>query len=229
MRSVPKPGDTRTIAVEVETASPTRRRRKDARPGEIIEAAIEVFAEKGFAAARMEEVAKRAGVSKATVFVYFPTKEDLFRGAARAILDVSIERLQEVTAPPDIPIELFISALLQQAATVISEGRLPALLRLLMTEATTFPDLAQVWYDEVLSKVMALIVTAIERAQARGEVRQCDARLLAFSILGPMLAGMFFRQMFTETTAPTPDLKVLAEQHTKVVLYGLTAAISGWA
>lgn len=224
MRSVPKPGDTRTVAVGVETASPTRRRRKDARPGEIIEAAMEVFVEKGFAGARMEEVARRAGVSKATVFVYFPTKEDLFRGAARAILDVNIERLQEVTAPPDIPIELFISALLQQAATVIAEGRLPALLRLLMTEATTFPDLAQVWYDEVLSKVMALIVTAIERAQARGEMKPCDPRLLAFSILGPMLAGLFFQQMFSGTTAPTPDLKALADQHANVVLDGLRRA-----
>jgi AcrR family transcriptional regulator len=221
MPSVPTSDDTRPP--DSETAVPTRQRRKEARPGEIIEAAIAVFAEKGFAAARMEEVARRAGVSKATIFVYFPTKEDLFRGAARAILDVNIERLRDVTAPPDVPIELFVPALLQQAATVASEGRLPALLKLLMAEATTFPDLAQVWYDEVLSKVLGLIVTAIERAQARGQVRPCDPRLLAFSIMGPMLAGVLFRQMFSGTTTPMPDLKALAEQHAKVVLYGLTA------
>lgn len=218
----PKSSDTPSIAAKGGSKSSARRRRKEARPGEIIEAAIKVFAESGFAATRMEEVARRAGVSKATVFVYFPTKEDLFRGAARTILEANIERLREVTAPPDVPIETFVSALLQQAAVMASEDRLPALLRLLTTEAAAFPDLTQVWYDEVFSKVLALIVAAIERAQARGEIRPCDPRLLGFSIMGPMLAGLFFRQTFAGTTALMPDLAALAEQHTKVVLDGLS-------
>jgi AcrR family transcriptional regulator len=199
---------------------PRRQRRKDARPSEIIEAAIAIFAERGFGAARLEDVARRAGVAKGTVFVYFPTKDDLFRAVAQTVLTSHLERLQGAAADLDRPIAELVPMLLMQAAAVIGEGRLPAMMRLLVSESRQFPDLARVWHDEVVSKVLGLLTMAIERAQARGEIKPGNARLYAFSIIGPMLASALFREVFRDT-APLPDVRELAEQHARTILDGL--------
>ena len=199
---------------------PRRQRRKDARPSEIIEAAIAIFAERGFGAARLEDVARRAGVAKGTVFVYFQTKDDLFRAVAQTVLTSHLERLQGAAADLDRPIAELVPMLLMQAAAVIGEGRLPAMMRLLVSESRQFPDLARVWHDEVVSKVLGLLTMAIERAQARGEIKSGNARLYAFSIIGPMLASALFREVFRDT-APLPDLRELAEQHARTILDGL--------
>jgi AcrR family transcriptional regulator len=199
---------------------PRRQRRKEARPSEIIEAAIAIFAERGFGAARLEDVARRAGVAKGTVFVYFPTKDDLFRAVAQTVLTSHLERLHSAAADLDRPIAELVPMLLTQAAAVIGEGRLPAMMRLLVAESRQFPDLARVWHDEVVSKVLGMLTLAIERAQARGEIKPGNARLYAFSIMGPMLASALFREVFRDT-APLPDLRELAEQHARTVLDGL--------
>jgi AcrR family transcriptional regulator len=205
-----------------EGSAPARRRqrRKDARPSEIIEAAIEIFGERGFGAARLEDVAKRAGVAKGTVFVYFSTKEELFRAVAQSVLATNLDRLQAAAAGLDRPVAEVVPLLLEQAAFVIGQGRLPAMMRLLIAESRQFPDLARVWHDEVVSKVLGLLTAMIERAQARGEIRPGNARLFAFSILGPMLASALFREVFRDT-ALLPDVDELAAQHAQTVLNGL--------
>lgn len=206
-----------------ETANPAprrRQRRKEARPSEIIEAALELFAERGFGATRMDDVARRAGVAKGTLFVYFPTKQDLFRAAARTITAANLERLQLVAANLDRPIAEVVPALLAHAAFV-ADTRVPALIRLLISESRLFPDLAQVWHDEVASKVLALLTSVIANAQARGELRAGDPQLFAFSIIGPMFSGIIFREVLRETDAHLPDLHKLAVQHAEIVLRGL--------
>ena len=197
-----------------------RQRRKEARPGEIVQAALDLFIERGFGATKLEDVARRAGVAKGTLFVYFPTKQDLFRAVARTILTVNLDRLNQATTDPDRPLAELVPALLAQAAHV-GETRLPALLRLLISESRAFPDLAQVWHDEVVSQILDLLVAAIERGQARGEIRAGNPRLYAFSIIGPMLAGTLFREMFGQSDADLPDLHALAAHHAVTVLNGL--------
>lgn len=199
---------------------PRRQRRKEARPSEIVQAALELFIERGFGATRIEDVARRAGVAKGTLFVYFPTKQDLFRAVARNILAVNLDQLHQAAADPDRRLADLVPALLGQAAQV-GETRLPALVRLLISESRAFPDLAQVWHDEVVSKILGLLMAAIERAQARGEIRPGDPRLYAFSIVGPLLAGTLFREIFGGSGAELPDLHKLAAQHADTVLDGL--------
>jgi AcrR family transcriptional regulator len=199
---------------------PRRQRRKDARPSEIVEAAMEIFAERGFGAARLEDVARRAGVAKGTVFVYFSTKEDLFRAVAQSVLTLHLDRLQPVATGLDKPMAELVPLLLRQVAAVIGSGRLPAMMRLMIAESRQFPDLARVWHDEVVAKVLELVTATIERAQARGEVRPGNARLFAFSIVGPMLASALFREVFRDV-ALLPDVDALATQHAQTVLNGL--------
>ncbi|MFT4077542.1 MAG: TetR/AcrR family transcriptional regulator C-terminal domain-containing protein [Asticcacaulis sp.] len=94
-------------------------------------------------------------------------------------------------------------------------------MRLLIAEARAFPDLAIIWHDKVVSKILGVLTGAIERAQERGEMKAGDPRLYAFSILGPMLAGVLFQQIFAETDVLPPDLGQLAEQHGQAILNGL--------
>jgi len=202
------------------TASPPRRRRKEARPSEIVAAAMAVFAEEGFGRARMEDVARRAGVAKGTVFVYFPTKHDLFRAVAQDLLDVNFKGLEAAASAPDLPLETFVPLLLGQAARA-GEGGVPSIARILIAEARTFPDLARVWHDEVVARMLTILTAAIARAQARGEVRDGDPRLHAFSIFGPLMAGVLFREIFRDVETELPDLKALAAQHAATILAGL--------
>jgi AcrR family transcriptional regulator len=79
------------------------RRRKDARPSEIVSAALEVFAEKGFAAAKLDDIARKAGISKATLYLYFDTKEEIFRAVARAAVASLLEALESQSEGADAP------------------------------------------------------------------------------------------------------------------------------
>ncbi|HWE98954.1 MAG TPA: TetR/AcrR family transcriptional regulator [Caulobacteraceae bacterium] len=210
-----------TALTPPERAAPRRRRKAD-RPGEIIAAAIEVFVEQGFGAAKLEEVARRAGVAKGTVFVYFPTKEALFRAVARSVLDGDLGGVAAV-ADLDRPAAELVAAVLAQAA-VLGQSPVAGVVRLIIAEAKSFPDLAQVWHDEVVARALAIITLVIERAQARGEIRAGDPRLYAFSILGPMLAAVLFRQVFADAGAALPDLPALARQHAATIIDGLRPA-----
>jgi AcrR family transcriptional regulator len=200
-----------------------RRRRKDARPGEIIAAAIEIFGERGFGATKLEDVARRAGVAKGTLFVYFSSKEELFRAVAQTAL-THLGKLRHLSNDLDRPLAELVPVLLAQAANLGDSG-LPAVARLIIAEARIFPDLARVWHDEVVSKVMGLLTAAIERAQERGEIRTGDPKLYAFSILGPMMAATLFREVFAGIGASLPQLRELAEQHANAILYGLNTSV----
>jgi AcrR family transcriptional regulator len=202
-------------------APPRRERRKEDRPAEIVAAALDVFADKGFGAAKISDVAHLAGVSKATVFVYFPTKEDLFRAVAQTVAGANFERLRLAGPELAIPLAEFVPLLLAQAAAV-GESRVGSIVRLLIAESRAFPDMAKVWHDEVVSVMLGILVAAITQAQARGEVRAGDPRLIAFSILGPMMAGVIFREVFRGAGAELPDLRALATQHARIVLAGLS-------
>jgi len=211
----------------VETTSPMkntaprrRQRRKEARPSEIIDAALELFVEHGFGATRMDDVARRAGVAKGTLFVYFPTKQDLFRAAAQTVTAVNLDRLQQIAANLDRPINEVVPALLAHAAS-LADTRVPALIRMLISEARQFPDLAQVWHDEVVSEVLGLLSALVQKAQMRGELIAGDPQLLAFSIIGPMFSGIIFREVLRDTDARLPDLHRLAAQHAEIVMRGL--------
>lgn len=95
------------------------------------------------------------------------------------------------------------------------------MMRLLIGESRTFPDLIRMWHSEVASHAFSLMTVAIERAQARKEIRPGNALLHAFSILGPLITATLFREVFQNTDANLPELHDLARQHTETILHGL--------
>ncbi|RYZ00535.1 MAG: TetR/AcrR family transcriptional regulator [Comamonadaceae bacterium] len=164
-----------------------RERRKEARPGELLDAALDLFVEKGFAATRAEEVAARAGVSKGTLFLYFPSKEELFKAVVREnVAGRFIEWNQEFDAfegsTPD---------LLRHVMHVwwerVGATRFSGLTKLMMSEGNNFPELAAFYRSEVVQPGHALLRRVLERGVARGEFKPMDVNLSIYSVVAPMI------------------------------------------
>lgn len=207
--------------------APRWRRRKVERPREILEAALDVFAESGFAAAKLTDIARRAGVSKAALYLYFETKEDLFRAAAGALAAPNLALLAEALEASPTPFAELAPTLLARAAGLLSEARAVSLMRMVLAESRNFPDLARIWREDVVERVLDLVSRLIARAQARGEIIAGDPRLLAFSLMGPLVMGGLFRAVFGEVGTDAPDLAALAAQHGRTVLGGLLTSNKG--
>ena len=202
---------------------PKWQRRSEDRPREICAAALEVFAEKGFAAAKLDEIARRAGVSKGTLYLYFKDKEQLFRAVVRDSIAPNVAAITSAISAMDAPfadvVRMFLTGFAER------EARLPlgAVAKMVIGESRNFPELARVWHDEVASKAVGALAAAIERAQQRGEVRNGDPRLFAFSLMGPMVLGALWRATLVPAGGEPLDLPALARQHADTVLEGLLA------
>ena len=166
-----------------------RRRNKDARPAQILEAAIEVFAQQGYAATRVEDVAARAGLAKGTVYVYYKDKEALFQAAVRHLIGPAIEHIEHAIdgfkGPTDQLLRLLIGTVYQKVVST----RAPALLRLLIAEGARFPELTRFYHREVLSRGMAALTRTLARGIERGEFRALAATAHPQILMGPALAA----------------------------------------
>ena len=200
---------------------PKWRRRKEARPGDIVDAALQVFSEKGFAGARIEEIAKRAGVSKGTLYLYFETKEEMFRAVVREVVAPNVETVRAAFEAADMPFGELLRLFLARFAGIVTTVPVGAVAKMVVGESRNFPEIAKVWHDDVILKAVGLLAGLIERAQAKGEVREGDPRTHAFSIMGSMLIGVLWRETFTPVGGATLDLPAIARQHAETVLGGL--------
>jgi AcrR family transcriptional regulator len=200
---------------------PKFRRRPEARPAEILAAALEVFAARGFQAARLEEVAKRAGVSKGALYLYFETKADLFRAVVTDAISPNIERVKAM-ASAEVPFETAVRmGIGMLARTVVTDRRISGVVKLVIAESRNHPELATIWHETVVEPGLELVGGLIAAAQARGEVRAGDPRLFAFGIMGPMLLSMVWRETFEPIGADPIDVAKLADQHLDTVLKGM--------
>ncbi len=200
---------------------PRWQRRAEDRPREICTAALDVFAEKGFAAARLDEIARRAGVSKGTLYLYFKDKEDLFRAVVRDTVAPNIEVIRASLAGAEMTFTEVIRLFLPRFAEITGRVPVGAVAKMVIGESRNFPELAKVWHDHVASKAIGMIAELIERAQARGEVRPGDPRLHAFTLMGPMVLGLLWRETLQPAGGAVLDLEALARQHAESVLGGL--------
>lgn len=171
-------------------ADPTPRircRRKEARPGEILDAALQVFSARGFAAARLEDIAARAGVTKGTIYLYYPDKEALFEAVVRAtlvpILEEGAARVREFEGSSA---DLLRTMIHRWWEAITSRG-LSGLPKLVITEAANFPLLAGFYYDNVVARGRRLLTSVLERGIERGEFRRVDTTAYVHFILGPMV------------------------------------------
>jgi AcrR family transcriptional regulator len=205
----------------VDPGEPRFRRRKADRPAEIVQAALAVFSEKGFAAARLEEIARRAGVSKAALYLYFATKEELFRAVVGQAIAPDVLGLRDLLAGHPGPFRELLQLVAERLAAVAGAPAVGGVAKMVIGEARNFPELARVWHDELVSQALDGLAAAIATAQLRGEVRPGDPRAYALQIVAPLVLGVIWRETFAPVGAQPFDLAALARQHVDTLGGGL--------
>jgi AcrR family transcriptional regulator len=208
---------------------PKFRRRKADRPGEIVGAALDVFAEKGFAAARLDEIAVRAGVSKGAIYLYFATKEEIFRAVVEQAIAPNLQVFRARLAAHPGPFPELARTMIAGIAAVVAETRAGEVAKMVIAEARNFPELARVWHDELASQALEAVAGAIRAAQDRGEVRPGDPRAYALQLVAPLLVGVIWRETFVPIGAKPFDFAALAQQHAETLLNGLATPGAGRA
>jgi AcrR family transcriptional regulator len=198
-------------------------RRKDARPPEILDAALAVFAEKGFAATRLDDIAAKAGITKGTIYLYFDSKQALFEALARQSIGAQIDQVQARLAQfPGTSAELLRFVLSTMGSFAIASDRV-VLPRLVLAEAANFPQLAEFWRREVVERGIALMSGIIQRGIARGEFRNIDPQHAARLCVAPILVIVLWRTTFARFDTQPYDYQGLIDAHLATLLKGLAA------
>ena len=203
---------------EPETARP-RRRRKEARPSEIIEAGLLEFSENGFAGTRLEDVATRAGIAKGTIYRYFDSKEALFEAAVLSRVTPVIDGVEAmVDAFPGSSADLLGLVLARIYGEIVGSD-VHVLMRIIISEGARFPAISEAYYRRTVAKGRALIGRIVTRGVARGEFRAGAAADLPMVAVAPAIMAAVWRMTF-EQFDPVPPERFLAA-HLDLVLYGL--------
>ncbi len=196
-----------------------RRRRKEARPAEIIQAGLLEFAEKGFAAARLEDVAARAGIAKGTIYRYFESKEALFEAAL-------LSRVTPVLDGVDAAVDAFpgssedlLRLLFTRIYSEMVGSDLHILLRVIIADGSRFPTISEAYYRRILSKGRGLLGRIVERGIARGEFQAGAAADLPMVAVAPALMAAIWRMTFDRYESIPPERFLAA--HLDLALNGL--------
>ena len=198
-----------------------RERRKEARPGELLEAALALFAEKGFAAARMEDIAARAGVAKGTLYLYFPSKEAVFEALVRTLIVPNLDLAETAAASHQGPVAPLLRRVAPLLAAIIRDGRLVVLPRLLIGELHKFPDLARFYKATVVDRALALIARLHRQGVEAGEFRPQDSEAVARLVVAPVLMTAIWRAVFASHEAEPFDPARVLDAHVDTLLRGL--------
>jgi AcrR family transcriptional regulator len=177
------------------------RKRRSAAPEErraaILDAALEEFTARGYEAARLDDVAKRAGVAKGTIYLYFADKEALFQDLVRSMVHPvlgTLEHLREV----DIPARMLVEGMLNTFVREILGTRRKDIVRLIFTEGTRFPAIAEFYHREVIARVLAIIRPILTRAAERGELPDDALARFPQLIIAPGLVAIMWDALFAK-------------------------------
>jgi AcrR family transcriptional regulator len=201
---------------EKKSTADVRRARKPRVGGKretILAAALEEFSSRGFAETRLDDVARRAGVAKGTIYLYFSDKENLFQELIRAVLAPLIAAI-EAMGGTDLPMPLVGERIVDMFVNQVLETRRKEVIRLIITEGRRFPKIAEFYYREVLSRVMAAVRKLLRRAADRGEV---PATLADFPqlIAAPGLVAIIWSGLF-ERFEPL-DVRAMMKAHVDIL------------
>ena len=196
-------------------------RRKEARPAEILDAALDVFAEKGLGAARMEDIAARAGVTKGTLYLYFDGKEALFKALLTEAIGERVARAAAMVATFEGPTGELLAAVLRLVGGILVTSNRAILPKLVIGEIARFPELHRFYREEVIDRGMAMWEAIIKRGIARGEFRDVPAEHIARLCIGPILTAAIWRALFEQFDEHPYDIQGLIETHIDMLLRGL--------
>jgi len=198
-----------------------RKRRKDARPGELADAALELFVERGFAATRLEDVAQRAGVSKGTLYLYFDSKEALFKAVIQDGIVPVLAENEAILAQHTGSARDLMRTLLDNWWQKIGQTRFAGIPKLMVAEAGNFPELAEYYVDNVIKRGRQLVGAALERGMRSGEFRPLDIETAIDVIIAPILMLLIWRHSLACGQSSEQDPLHYLDIHMQLLFDGL--------
>ncbi len=211
----PRPQTAKPEAPANGSTQSVRELRSQARRQAILSAALDEFSASGFAAARLDDVARRAGVAKGTIYLYFADKETLFQELARSMLSPLVGHIEKL-ATIDVPFPMLADRLADAFIENIIETRRKDVIRLILTEGQRFPSLAEFYHREVLSRVIAALRSVLSRAYERGELRHRALIEFPQLLVAPGLVAIVWNSLF-QKIAPL-DARKLLKAHLDILL-----------
>ncbi len=195
---------------------PRYRRRKEDRPAEITAAAFEAFAENGYDATRVDDVARRAGVSKGLLYLYFKTKEELFKAVIRNFIMPMVDALKTEVESSELSAEEFLRGPFLDFAKRVPKSPAKILVRLLIAEGPKHPDLTAFYWDNVVSQGLSALSQIIEKGVRDGSFRQSALNDFPQLLLSPVMFSIVWSIVFQSKHALDTD-KML-EGHIDMIL-----------
>lgn len=200
---------------------PRWERRKDARPQELLAAALRLFVERGYASTRLEDVARLAGVSKGTLYLYFDSKEALFKAVVRENVLPELDQAESAISQYQGHSADLFRALIENWWQRIGDTPLSGISKLIMAEAGNFPELASFYHDEVITRSDAVITSILQRGMARGEFRRIDAGQMTNVIVAPVIMLMLWKHSFGTCRNTPISAPAYLESFIDLCLHGL--------
>ena len=197
-------------------AAPKFQRRKDERPAEITEAALAAFAENGYAATRVDDVAKRAGVSKGLLYLYFKTKEELFKAVIRSFVAPKVQELSAIVDESELSAEEFIRGPFLSMIKTLPDSPIRVIIRLMFSEGHKHPDLVEYYWENVVRHALEMMKKLIGRGVATGEFRSSAVDEMPQLLISPVILSVFWKQVFDKQA--TLDTDLLIETHIEAML-----------
>ena len=204
-------------------STPRWQRRKDARPAEVITAALQVFTERGFAGARLDDIAARAGVSKGTLYLYYTSKEELFKAVVRDHILPSVAAAENLARTEGVSATQLIEWLLRGWFERMGEDKISAIPKLIISEAGNFPELARFYEAEVVARFRKAHRMILERGIATGEFRALPIEEAMLIMAAPMIMMAMWRHAILPhlDQAPLINPKRFLETHIDMMLAAL--------
>lgn len=201
---------------------PRWERRKDARPGELAAAALDLFVERGFSATRLDDVAKRAGVSKGTLYLYFDSKEDLFKAVIREGYVAPLAEAEAALKSWEGSSADLIRDIFRRWWQQVGSTQLAGITKLVIAEAGNFPELAKFYHDEVIDRAHHLLQQAISRGVATGEFRPVELEYAKRIACAPMVMLMLWKHSFAPCVPGDIEAETYVRTHTDMLIHALS-------
>lgn len=222
MSTASRPASAATPVAGDPAAKRPRARRKEARPSELTAAALDLFVEKGFAATRLDDIAARAGVSKGTLYLYFDSKEALFKAVVEEGIVPALAAAEQRLAAYEGSSGALLRGLLLGWWEQIGGTHLGGIPKLIISESRNFPEIAQFYHDRVISRGRSLLRAALQRGVASGEFRPLDVDSCIDVIIAPLLMLVVWRYSLCVCGNDIDPPRFLAT-HFDILINGLLA------
>jgi AcrR family transcriptional regulator len=201
--------------------SPRWRRRADARPQELLAAALALFVERGYAGTRLEEVARRAGVAKSTLYLYYENKLELFKAVVRNSLVAGFDEVAQAQQARGLGAREQLAGLLTAFVRRIADSPLSGIPKLVIAEAGNFPELARFYHDEVIRRGRDMTLGILRRGAASGEFRDVDAEYAWRIVVAPLLMAIIWKHSFAAFEPAPLDFARHLDAHADLLFNGL--------